>query len=52
MSLIERIEEAIENKDTNALELLLVDWDNNKLTNQKEVKNERIFQYHRKEICF
>lgn len=33
MSLIERIEEAIENKDTSALELLLADWDNNRTTN-------------------
>lgn len=33
MSLIERIEEAIENKDTSTLALLLEDWDNNRLTN-------------------
>lgn len=33
MSLIERIEEAIANKDTDTLELLLEDWDNNRLTN-------------------
>lgn len=33
MSLIERIEEAIENKDTSTLELLLADWDNNRMTN-------------------
>ena len=33
MSLIERIEEAIENKDTSTLALLLVDWDNNRLIN-------------------
>ena len=33
MSLIERIEKAIEDKDTNALELLLADWDNNRMTN-------------------
>ena len=33
MSLIERIEEAIENKDTNTLELLLADWDNNRTIN-------------------
>ena len=33
MSLIERIEEAIENKDTSTLALLLADWDNNRLTN-------------------
>ena len=33
MSLIERIEEAIENKDTSTLELLLADWDNNRTTN-------------------
>ena len=33
MSLIERIEEAIENKDINTLELLLADWDNNRMTN-------------------
>ena len=52
MSLIERIEEAIENKDTSTLELLLADWDNNRMTNQKEVSNERVFQYHRKEVCF
>ena len=32
MSLIERIEEAIENKDTSTLELLLADWDNNRMT--------------------
>ena len=33
MSLIERIEEAIDNKDTSTLELLLADWDNNRMTN-------------------
>ena len=33
MSLIERIEEAIENKETSTLELLLADWDNNRMTN-------------------
>ena len=33
MSLIERIEKAIEDKDINALELLLADWDNNRMTN-------------------
>ena len=33
MSLIERIEKAIEEKDTNTLELLLADWDNNRTTN-------------------
>ena len=33
MSLIERIEKAIENKDTSTLELLLADWDNNRMTN-------------------
>ena len=38
MSLIARIEEAIENKDTSTLALLLADWDNNRTTNQKEVK--------------
>lgn len=33
MSLIERIEEAIDNKDTSTLELLLADWDNNRMIN-------------------
>ena len=33
MSLIERIEKAIEEKDTSTLALLLVDWDNNRTTN-------------------
>ena len=33
MNLIERIEKAIEDKDTSALELLLADWDNNRATN-------------------
>ena len=43
MSLIERIEEAIENKDTNALALLLADWDNNRLTNQERNKGMKEF---------
>lgn len=33
MSLIERIEKAIKDKDTSTLELLLADWDNNRTTN-------------------
>lgn len=33
MSLIERIEEAIENKDVVTLEALLNEWDNNSTTN-------------------
>ncbi len=33
MNLIERIEEAIVNKDTDMLEMLLEDWDNNRLAN-------------------
>ena len=50
MSLIERIEEAIENKDTSTLALLLADWDNNRTTNQKEVNNERVFQYYKQDL--